>query len=265
MIETSRNDILWRHLMDLPYFRAMVRAVEHSFYVGLDLPGPVLDVGCGDGHFASVVFDHPLDVGLDPWWTELLSAKKMRSYRMLVRSDGSEIPFPTGCFGSVVSNSVLEHIPHVDAVVDEIARVVKPGGRFVFCVPNHRFPQLLLGTQTFKKMNLQGAADRYTNLFQKISRHQHCDSYDVWKARLDHAGFEVERHWDYFPAYALHRMEMGHAFGLPALFFRKLTGRWVLAQNRANLIIPYWISRSVFENPISDEGVYSFYITRRLS
>ena len=264
MTQTQNEDILWRHLMDLPYFRAMVRAVEHSFYQGLDLPGPVLDMGCGDGHFASVVFDHPLDVGVDPWWTELLSAKKMGSYRHLVRSDGARVPFGDGHFASAVSNSVLEHIPHVDDVVKEIARVVRPGGRFVFCVPNHRFPQLLLGTQAFESLGMKGAAGWYSRLFNRISRHQHCDSFEVWNARLSEAGFEVVKHWDYFPAYALHRMEVGHAFGLPALVFRKLTGRWVLARSRANLVIPYLITRSVFQNPVSDEGVYSFYITRRL-
>ncbi len=258
------EDILWRHLMDLPYFRAMVRAVEHSFYVGLDLPGPVLDMGCGDGHFASVVFDHPLDVGVDPWWTELLSARKMKSYQHLVCSDGAKVPFADGSFGSAVSNSVLEHIPHVDEVVVELARLVKSGGRFVFCVPNDRFPKLLLGTQTFQSLGMQGAADSYSRFFNRISRHRHCDSFETWQARLKMAGFEVEKHWDYFPAKALHRMEMGHAFGLPALFFRKFTGHWVLARNRANLRIPWQISHEVFENPISDEGVYSFYIARRV-
>ena len=72
---TRSEEILWRHLRDLPYFRAMVRAVEDSFYQGLELPAPVLDLGCGDGHFASVAFDHPLDVGLDPWWGPLLEAR----------------------------------------------------------------------------------------------------------------------------------------------------------------------------------------------
>lgn len=257
------EDILWRHLRDLPYFRAMVRAVEDRFYQGLELPAPVLDLGCGDGHFTSVAFDHPLDVGLDPWWEPLLEANTRHAYRMLVRSDGAKIPFPDGYFASAVSNSVLEHIPHVDEVLDEVARVVRPGGRFVFCVPNHRFPQLLLGTQTFQTLGLKGAADWYSRFFNRISRHKHCDSYEVWKERMDHIGFTIEQHWDYFPANALHRMEVGHAFGLPALVSKKLTGRWVLARGRANLFVPFQIAKDVFMNPISPEGVYSFYITRK--
>lgn len=263
MNEVRSEEILWRHLRELPYFRAMVRAVEDSFYQGLELPGPVLDLGCGDGHFTSVAFDHPLDVGVDPWWGPLLEARTRHAYNQLIRSDGAKIPFPDGYFGSAVSNSVLEHIPHVDSVVQEIARVIKPGGRFVFCVPNHRFPLLLLGRQTFNAVGMKGAADWYSRFFNRISRHQHCDSYEVWKERMDRTGFTIEKHWDYFPAEALHRMEAGHAFGLPALVCKKLTGRWILSQSKTNLYIPWKITRDVFLNPISPEGVYSFYIARR--
>lgn len=263
MTNVRSEAILWKHLKDLPYFRAMVRAVEDSFYQDMELPAPVLDMGCGDGHFASVAFDHPLDVGLDPWWQPLVEAKQRGAYRSFVCSDGARVPFEDGYFASVVSNSVLEHIPHVDAVVKEIARVTRPGGRFVFCVPNHRFPQLLLGTQTFQGLGLKGAADWYTTLFQRISRHKHCDSREVWQKRLEAAGFEIEQHWDYFNAKALHRMEVGHAIGLPNLVSKKLIGRWVPVRNQTVLWLPYQITREVFRNPISDEGVYSFYITRR--
>ncbi len=263
MNASQSEEILWRHLRELPYFRAMVRAVEDRFYQGLELPSPVLDLGCGDGHFASVAFDHPLDVGLDPWWAPLLEARQRKAYRVLVRSDGAKAPFPDGYFASVVSNSVLEHIPHLDLVLEEVARVIRPGGRFVFCVPNHRFPQLLLGTQILRRLGLKGVAAWYSRLFNRISRHQHTDSYTVWKRRMDRFGFTIEKHWDYFPADALHRMEVGHAFGLPALLSKKLTGRWILSTSQANLWIPWQITRGVFLNPISQDGVYSFYITHR--
>jgi SAM-dependent methyltransferase len=262
--EKASEEILWRHLSDLPYFRAMVRAVEDKFYQGLELPGPVLDMGCGDGHFASVAFDRPLDVGLDPWWEPLLEAKSRGAYQSYVCSDGAQVPFEDGYFASVVSNSVLEHIPHVDEVVQEIGRVLRLGGRFVFCVPNHRFPDLLLGTQTFQGLRLKGAAGWYSNLFQRISRHQHCDSYPVWQVRLAKAGFEIEKHWDYFPARDLHRMEVGHALGLPNLVSKKLTGRWVPLRSRVGLVVPWLITRRVFRDPISNEGVYSFYITKKV-
>ena len=259
----TSDDILWRHLKDLPYFRAMVRAVEDSFYQGLELPGPVLDLGSGDGHFTSVAFDQALDVGLDPWWPPLFESRSRKAYRLLVQADGARSPFPGGYFASAVSNSVLEHIPHVDHVIDEIARVVRPGGRFVFCVPNHRFPQELLGTSVFSKMGMKGAAAGYSRFFNRISRHQHCDSFEVWEKRLARSGFIIESHWDYFAPSELHKMEVGHALGLPALFWKKVLGRWVLAPNAANLWLAFQIARPSFRSPLSEKGVYSFYITRR--
>jgi SAM-dependent methyltransferase len=256
--------ILWRQLKDLPYFRAMVRAVEASFYQGLELPGPVLDLGSGDGHFASTTFDHALDVGLDPWWEPLYESRTRNAYRMLIQADGSRTPFPTGYFASAVSNSVLEHIPHVDEVVQEIGRVVKSGGRFVFCVPNHRFPLMLQGAGVLKSLGMRGASDWYTQFFQRISRHQHCDSREVWEARLLKAGFAIEQHWDYFSPAELHKMEAGHALGVPSLFWKKVAGRWLLMPNEANLWFAYQIARSSFRNPLDEQGVYSFFITRRL-
>ena len=58
------KDYLWLHLKELPYFRSLVRAVEARFYQDFELPAPTLDVGCGDGHFATVAFERPLEVGL---------------------------------------------------------------------------------------------------------------------------------------------------------------------------------------------------------
>lgn len=259
------DEILWRHIRDLPYFRAMLRAVEGSFYQGLELPSPVLDMGSGDGHFASVTFDRPLDVGLDPWWPPILESRRDHpwTYKQLVCADGSRIPFDDGYFRSVVSTSVLEHIPHIQEVLDDVGRVVAPGGYFIFCVPNQRFPELLLGVQFFRKLGLKGAANWYSRFFNRIARHQHCDGPEVWEQRLSHSGFKIVRHWDYFSPESLHRLEVGHVLSLPALFWKKLTGKWVLSKSKANLWFTYLITRPAFRSPLSDEGVCTFYITRR--
>jgi SAM-dependent methyltransferase len=173
------------------------------------------------------------------------------------------MPFPRAYFSSVISNSVLEHIPHVGEVVTEIGRVIRPGGKFVFCVPNHRFPQLLLGRHVLQRLGLRSTAEAYSRFFNRISRHVHCDSPDTWKARLKEQGFMIDDYWDYFDAKALHVMETGHFFGLPALFSRKLTGRWILAPSRFNLAIPIALARRYMQHPLSSEGVYTFYITHK--
>lgn len=210
--EGKPKDFLWLHLRELPYFRALLRAIEARFYQDLDLPAPILDVGCGDGHFASVTFDKPLDVGIDPWRAMLPSAKAYGGYHWVIQGLGNELPFADNRFASVISNSVLEHIPQVDEVVKEIHRVLRPGGYFVFCVPNHRFPQELSISKFFQHSGLEPLASAYSRFFNRISRHHHCDDVPVWQRRLEIAGFTLERYWHYFSPAALHTLEWGLRF-----------------------------------------------------
>jgi SAM-dependent methyltransferase len=263
MDKDNSEIILMRHLRDLPYFRAMLRAVEDRFYQDIPLPAPVLDMGCGDGHFASVAFQQSLDIGLDPWAEPLKEAHQRGCYRMVLQADGARMPFPCNWFASVVSNSVLEHIPHVDAVLADIARVTRPGGLFVFCVPNDRFTTELQGTTVLRSLGLTTASQSYSRLFNRISRHAHTDGQAVWKERLAKVGFTVEKSWDYFPPASLHVLEMGHFFGLPSLVTRRITGNWILVKNQANLWLPWLITHRYVRNPIDERGVYSFYVTRK--
>ena len=133
------KDFLWLNIRDLPYFRSLLRAVEAQYYKEINLPAPTLDIGCGEGHFASLVFNRKIDVGLDPWHEPIHEAGARQAYSLLTEADGAKMPYPDSYFASAFSNSVLEHIPHVEQVLSETARVLKPGAPFVFCVPNHRF------------------------------------------------------------------------------------------------------------------------------
>jgi len=173
MPKPSTPDFLAQHLRDLPYFRALLRAVEARFYQDIPLPAPTLDVGCGDGHFAGLAFERPLEVGLDPWWPPLLEAAGRKSYRSLLRADAGRMPFPDGHFASAVSNSVLEHIPHLQQVLQDTARVLQPGAPFIFCVPNHQFlPNLSIG-RGLDAFGLKPLGNAYRAFFNRISRHHH--------------------------------------------------------------------------------------------
>ena len=70
------KDFFWLHLRDLPYFRAMLRSVEANYFRDYVFNPPILDVGCGDGHFASLVFDEPIDIGIDPWTGPIRQARR---------------------------------------------------------------------------------------------------------------------------------------------------------------------------------------------
>jgi len=258
------KDYLWLHLRDLPYFRALLRAVEARFYVDIALPAPTLDVGCGDGHFAAIAFERPLEVGIDPWRGPLREAGRRGAYLGLAQSDGAALPFPDGHFASAVSNSVLEHIPHLDDALIEIARVLEPGAPFVFCVPNDNFlPSLSIG-RWLDRAGLRRMGDAYRSFFDRISRHYHCDPLDIWEARLDGAGFHIERWRHYFSPGALRILEWGHYFGLPSWISHLLTGRWILSPTRWNLALTRRLVQRYYDDPIAaEDGAYTFYIARR--
>jgi SAM-dependent methyltransferase len=261
---SEEKDYLWLNLRELPYFRGLMRAVEASFYTGLNLPGPVLDVGSGDGQFVTVAFDQPIDVGIDPWTTSMREAARRGGYQSLVLGDGAGMPFPDGHFGSAFSNSVLEHIPPIDSVLAEIGRVLRPGAPFIFCGPNHRFLSGLSVSNGLDRIGLHYLGDAYRAFFNRISRHHHCDSPEVWRARLEAAGFRLEKCWYYFSPGALRTLEWGHYFGLPAVVAHVLTGRWVISPSRANLALTERIVRPFYEEPLPEKGAYLFFVARKV-
>ena len=261
---TARKDHLWPQIASLPYFRGLLRAVEARFYETIDLPAPTLDLGCGDGHFASLAFSRQLEVGLDPWPGPLREARQRGAYQEVVETDGRSIPYPDAYFGSAVSNSVLEHIPELEPVLIELARVLKPGGLFVFCVPNQTFLSTLSVAGFLDRSRLHKLAELYRRFFNRISRHHHCDDRKTWGERLERTGFEIVKYWDYFSPRAQRVLEWGHYFGVPSLITKKLLGKWILAPYRWNLFLTLLITRPVYNEPsIQPEGVYSFYICRR--
>lgn len=265
MVQTQTKDYLWLNLKELPYFRGLLRAVEARAYQDMDLPAPTLDLGCGDGHFAGIAFERNLEVGVDPWWSPLKEAQKRASYRSLLQAEGASLPFPNRYFGSAVSNSVLEHIPHLDSVLTEVARVLQPGAVFIFCVPNHYFLTSLSVGKWFDQAGLHALGDIYRRFFNKISRHYHCDPPEVWQKRLEVAGFKVERWWHYFSAKALHILEWGHYWGLPSWISKLLTGRWILSATPWNLALTRRLVQPYYdEAPRQENGAYTFYIAHRI-
>ncbi len=263
---TNQKDFLEAHLRELPYFRSLVRAIEARFYHGLPLPAPTLDVGCGDGHFASVTFERNLEVGIDPWFSPLLEAKRRHCYAFLIQGDGGKLPFPDQSFASALSNSVLEHIPHVDIVLCEISRVLQAGAPFYFCVPNHQFLDGLSIGNFLSTLHLNRLSRAYRSFFNRISRHIHCDPPEIWQVRLEKAGFELIEWWHYIPPSTLAAVEWGHYFGLPALVSKWLSGRWILVPTRWNLALTRrLVERHYQTDPLSPQGVYTFFITRKKS
>ncbi len=257
------RDLLWLHLKDLPYFRATLRAVEARLMREVDLPSPVLDVGSGDGHFAATTFERPLDVGIDPEPGATREASRRQGHSLLVLARGEKLPHPAGHFASAISNSVLEHVDNLTDTLVELRRVLRPGAKFVFTVPNTGYRTELSLPVILKRIRLRSLGTAYTNWFMRMSRTKNLFDEDGWAKKLLETGFSVERSQRYFSPAALRMLEWGHYFGGPCLLPRLLTGRWVLAPTRWNLWLTEKLVRRYYHEPLSDEGTYTFFVARR--
>lgn len=125
------------------------RAVELAHIINSPFPsGRGLDLGCGDGRILKRILGHvgPREMtGIDLDSRETDAARALGLYAAVHTGPASEIPEPDNSFDFVFSNSVLEHIPNLAEVFVEVARVLKPGGTFVFTVPAITFPDALYG------------------------------------------------------------------------------------------------------------------------
>ena len=260
----DKKDYLWLNLRDLPYFRAMLRAVEAQFYQDLELHAPTLDLGCGDGHFASITFERKLEVGLDPWAGPIHQAAKGGGYGALVQADGGRIPFPDGYFASALSNSVLEHIPQVQAVLAELRRVLKPEAQFLFCVPNPRYLSELSIPVMFGKVGLKRTGRAYSAWFRRMSRVEHAEWPETWQNWLERAGFRLEKWWHYFSPQAMRALEWGHYLGAPTLVPHAISKKWIIAPWRWNLFLTERYARRYATAEPDPQGTFTFFVARSI-
>ena len=257
------DEICERQLFHLPYFRGMLRVVEQSLYPQERLVEPILDIGAGDGHFAWAMLEGKLVDGIDPWLAPLKEARSWSVYRSLSQANGQELPFSSGQFPTAISNSVLEHIPGVQDVLNEVGRCLQPGGHFIFAVPNDRFRTELWGMEVLRKLGLSFLTQPYSRFFNWVSRHVNLDKPEVWVERLRIAGFGEVKHWNYFPKFALHQLERGHVANLPNLLWKKLFGKWVLFKNRKNPFIHFDRISRLVESPLDENGCCTFYVATK--
>jgi SAM-dependent methyltransferase len=93
--------------------------------------GLCLDLGCGSGHyFEAIESTGRTVVGLD-FSADQLSFARTRSHR-IVRGDGAVLPFADGTFPTVATMWISTDVDDFGAVLQEAARVLEPGGLFVF-------------------------------------------------------------------------------------------------------------------------------------
>jgi ubiquinone/menaquinone biosynthesis C-methylase UbiE len=111
------------------------RLVGETFLDWLAPPAHLqwIDVGCGNGAFTELIVDRcaPAEVqGVDPSEGQLSFARSRPAARLATfqLGDAMALPFPADSFDAAVMALVIFFVPDPETAVDEMARVVRPGG-----------------------------------------------------------------------------------------------------------------------------------------
>jgi trans-aconitate methyltransferase len=144
----------------------------------------VLDLGCGDGQLTRRIAASGAHVlGVDAS-AEMVSAARERGIEA-EHSKAEELPFRDATFDAVFSNAVLHWVRDQDAMMRQVHRVLKPGGRFVAEMGGHgNIAAIHVALMATLERYGFGARERGVNYYP---------SADTYAERLKRHGLKVER------------------------------------------------------------------------
>ena len=116
--------------------QAFWRYFELQALKGLQFERPILEIGCGDGRFSSLLFREIDDaIDINPRAVERCRMLAGGPYRRVRCLDARQLQFSEGGYGTIYANCVMEHIPDIEGVLAGCYRGLRSGGKLVITVP----------------------------------------------------------------------------------------------------------------------------------
>ena len=167
------------------------RAQEVTLFrtCGVPFREPTLDLGCGDGLFGDIAGFPAPTIGFDCDEPSLAVRRHLFPESESVCGDARRLPFSNGTFETVLSNSVFEHLPDLQICMNEMYRVLRPGGKLLFT--------MTLGEFTEHLRRLTGLAD--ADLWVRSFGHNQEPSSAEVRSMLSATGFKVMEFREYQP------------------------------------------------------------------
>jgi 2-polyprenyl-6-hydroxyphenyl methylase/3-demethylubiquinone-9 3-methyltransferase len=124
----------------------------------------VLDIGCGGGFLAEEFAAVGCEVtGIDPSPVSIGAARSHAAAAGLrigyLIASGEQLPVPDAVFDVACCCDVLEHVSDVDRVISQTARVLKPGGLYLFDTINRTVRSKLLAIRLLQQWRLTRLVD----------------------------------------------------------------------------------------------------------
>ena len=146
---------------------------------------PVLEIGCGNGAFSSLIFDKIDDaIDINPRAIER-ARQSTNLYEHLHCVDARKMEFPDSTYRTVFANCVIEHIPNIEQIVKSLYRVLAPSGFLLTTVPLVEMNNFLLFP-----------SNSYAKLRQNQLAHLNLFTIDEWRQLFLSEGFSQ---FQFFP------------------------------------------------------------------
>lgn len=176
---------LWRPIVSRFFFGLGGPGVAKEMQIAMEMMQPsegdrVIDVGCGPGNYTRHVaasLGDGLAIGVDASEAMVAAAAKRGGSANLayLRGDACALPFEDGIFDGAFSVGVIHMVERPFAAVDEMVRVLAPGGRLTIvasCARRGQPRRARAGMTVFASDDLTGALRRhgFEEIDQRIMR-----------------------------------------------------------------------------------------------
>lgn len=185
------------------FFSAFSLRAYHA--AGMRMNSTVLDLGCGDAMFGSLMqsaFGTPRRLlGCDRDLTALRSAQTRTGYSAVISADAKRLPFADDSIDTVWAHGVLAAIePGLPTALTEIRRVLAPDGKLFCTVRTPRFREWYFWTRFLRALGLHRMAELYADRMDRRCTASHTElSTQDWLGLMDAASLRVERVVGFFP------------------------------------------------------------------
>jgi trans-aconitate methyltransferase len=153
-------------------------------WLGAQAGEEILDLGCGDGQLTQrIAASGAIVAGVDAS-PQMVAAARARGIKA-EKGNAEALPYTEKRFDAVFSNATLHWVRDQDAMMEQVRRVLKPGGRFVAEMGGH-------GNVAATRVALTAVLERhdYGTLEDGVNYYPTPEAY---RKRLMRHGFQVER------------------------------------------------------------------------